>query len=91
MNIPRPPDSIINEINKECFQFLWNDKPSKIKKSVMIKDYSEGGLGMIDLQTFDKALKLSWMRRLLLDNFTHNYISFTKQKCEIILKTGGSD
>ena len=90
MNIPRPPDNVIHEINKICFQFLWDDKPSKIKKDVVIKDCREGGLGMTDIQSFDKALKLTWMRRLLYDTYTRDYVSFSKVKCVIILKTGGS-
>ena len=88
MNIPRPPDDMINEINKMCFQFLWNNRSSKIKKDVLIKECSEGGLGMIEIESFNKTLKLTWMRRLLLDSITHNYISFTKMTVKSSLGQG---
>ena len=48
---------ILNEINKAFFIFLWNGKGDKIKRDIMIGDYSQGGLRMIDIQSFNKALK----------------------------------
>ena len=37
--------------------------PSKIKHSVMTKDYVEGRLRMIDNQNFSTTMKLKWMRK----------------------------
>ena len=34
----------------------------------MINDYENGGLRMLDLNSFNKALKLSWVRKYLNDN-----------------------
>ena len=48
---------ILNEMNKAFFNFLWNGKGDKIKQDIMIGDYSQGGLRMIDIQSFNKALK----------------------------------
>ena len=31
----------------------------------MINDYAEGGLKMIDIQSFSKALKATWIRKYL--------------------------
>ena len=42
----------IKEINVMFYNFLWNDKGDKIKRKVLINDYSEGGLKMIDLVSF---------------------------------------
>ena len=47
---------ILNEINKAFCNFLWNGKGDKIKWDIMIGDYSQGGLRMIDIQSFNKAL-----------------------------------
>ena len=33
----------IKEMNVMCYNFLWNDKGDKIKRKVMMNDYSEGG------------------------------------------------
>ena len=52
---------ILNEINKAFFNFLWNGKGDKIKRDIMIGDYSQGGVRMIDIQSFNKALKTMWV------------------------------
>ena len=33
----------IKEMNVMCYNFLLNDKGDKIKRKVMMNDYSEGG------------------------------------------------
>ena len=55
----------IKEINKMFFKFLWNDKGDKIKCKIMINDYSEGGLKMIDITSFNKSLKATWIKKYL--------------------------
>ena len=49
---------IINEINVLFFNFLWNGKGDKIKRDVVIRDYPDGGLKMLDIISFNKALKV---------------------------------
>ena len=56
---------VIKEINKLFFNFLWNDKGDKIKRAVMINDYPNGGLKMIDVVSFNKSLKASWIKKYL--------------------------
>ena len=52
------------EVNKTVFDFIWKQKPAKIKKTTFIKNKADGGLGMKDFVLFDKALKLTWVKRL---------------------------
>ena len=47
------------------YDFLWNSKPDKIKRSTLVKDYDQGGLRMIDIETFIWSLKASWIKRFL--------------------------
>ena len=56
---------VLEEINTLFFNFLWNGKGDKIKRNTMISDYSEGGLRMIDLMSFNKALKSTWVKKYL--------------------------
>ena len=42
----------IQEINSLFYKFLWSDKVDKIKRNVMINDYPEGGIKMIDVIIF---------------------------------------
>ena len=55
----------IKEINTMFYKFLWNDKGDKIKRKVMINDYPEGGLKMIDIASFNKSLKATWIQKYL--------------------------
>ena len=45
--------------------FYGMDHP-KFKKSVIVKEYMEGGLKMINLKAFINGLKATWIRRLVL-------------------------
>ena len=47
------------------YNFLWNDKSDEIKRKVMINDYSEGGLKMINVVSFNRSLKSTWIKRYL--------------------------
>ena len=67
-SLPSPSKKLLNEINKIFYNFLWSDKPDKIKRSVIKLKFREGGLGMVDIELFDKALKLTWIRKTLLNN-----------------------
>ena len=50
-------NSAINEINSMFFNVLWDGKGDKIKRDIMISDYTNGGLRMIGVKLFNKALK----------------------------------
>ena len=62
------PKNFATEVNKIVFDFIWKQKPAKIKKTTLIKKKSDGGLGMKDFVLFDKALKLTWVKRLCSDS-----------------------
>jgi hypothetical protein len=59
--LPNPPDSVLNDIEKIFYKFLWNGKKDKIKRSIIINEYEEGGLKMPNIQSFYRALKMSWL------------------------------
>ena len=42
------PKQRLNEINSMLFKFLWNKKPEKIKRSILIGKKLEGGIDMPD-------------------------------------------
>ena len=47
------------------FYNLWKGKGDKIKKNIMINDYSEGGLKLIDIASFNRSLKATWIKKYL--------------------------
>ena len=61
---------VIGEINNIFFNFLWDGKGDKIKRDIMISDYENGGLKMIDIKVFNRALKSGWIKKYL-DNDNH--------------------
>ena len=56
---------IIKEVNKLFYKFIWNGKGDKIKRNILINDYSDGDLKMIDIQSFNKLLKATWIKKYL--------------------------
>ena len=60
-------DHNIKLIQNDLFTFLWNGKKDKIKHSEMINDYEDGGLKMLNLKSFSRSLKFTWIQKYLND------------------------
>ena len=56
----------MKEINDILFTFLW-EGTARIKRSVICKDYLDGGLKMINTKAFINALKTTWIRQFCFD------------------------
>ena len=50
-----------------CFTifYIWNGEGEKITRKVMINEPEYGGLKMIDLYSFNKSLKTTWVKKYL--------------------------
>jgi hypothetical protein len=59
------PPKFIEYVNTIAFNFVWHNKPEKIKRKTIIADYEKGGLKMLDIGSFIKAQKVMWIKRLL--------------------------
>ena len=57
-------DIILKKLDKMFLNFLWSNKPAKIKRNTIIGPIAQGGLGMIDVYAVHTAAKCSWIRRL---------------------------
>ena len=77
-----PTKKIIKEIEKIMYAFIWEGKPEKLKREILIQDYEKGGLKIIDLEMFIMSLKISWLKRISVseNNRTINYIYLEKLK-----------
>ena len=64
ISLPDPNEDIFKHLNTIFFEFVWQG-PAKIKKEVIIKQYCEGGLQMINIKAFVQGLKISWIKRLI--------------------------
>ena len=76
---------VVDQLNVMQRGFIWNNKKPKIKHSILVADYSEGGEKDIDIKTKISALKVAWVTRLLDDNF-HPFIKLSQQYCSPILE-----
>ena len=65
LSLPNPPMELIKELEVMFFKFLWNAGPDRITRKLVIKNLSSGGLRMSHIYSFIKALKISWLRRVI--------------------------
>ena len=62
-----PDPKYIKDINKLIFKFLWN-KQDRIKRNTLIGDIKDGGIGIVDMESKLRALKATWIPRLVTSN-----------------------
>ena len=65
LSIPRPTTAVLKTLRKMLFSFLWNGKNDKISRLTTIKSTLKGGVGMVDLDSYITALKVSWIKRAI--------------------------
>ena len=80
---------IIFTITSRCYQgdcllydFLWDSKGDKIKRTEIINEYTKGGLKMIDLQSFNESSQIKWIKGYLDDNNKGKWKSFVNHYLE---------
>ena len=59
------PEEVIKSVQEKLFNFLWRNKKDKIKSEVLFQNPNKGGLNFPNFRTTVKALRLSWISRLL--------------------------
>ena len=64
VSLPTPSVDTMKTINQYFYDFIWAG-PSKIKKTVIVKDYNEGGLNMVDICSFENYMKITWLKRIV--------------------------
>lgn len=64
-SLPNLSTSMMVELNRLFYSFIWDGKTERIKRDTLIGKFSDGGLNMIHLASFSSYLKLSWVKRLL--------------------------
>ena len=60
--LPDPPEDILKTLKQKSYEFIWNSKIDKIKRSTIIKNYDEGGLRMTDINYYINSI--TWVKRL---------------------------
>lgn len=63
--LPNPSPDIFKDLENIFYSFLWNKKPDKVKRKVIINSYEKGGLKMPHLESFCMSLKMTWINKIL--------------------------
>ena len=58
------PQEIIKQMERIGYKFLWKG-PDKVARLSVINMLKNGGLNLTDLETQIKAIRLSWISRIL--------------------------
>jgi hypothetical protein len=82
--MPSPTKETQKEIERTLYKFLNRGGQEKIKRKILIGDYSNGGYKMIDLKSYIRAMKIRWMERLI--NTPGVWKKRVEQKCKIDLR-----
>lgn len=62
------PQEVIKRVQAKLFNFLWKNKKDKVKREVLHQEMRKGGLNFPNFAITVKALRLSWIGRLLEKN-----------------------
>jgi len=65
LSLPTPHDDIIRDINSKFYQFIWGGKVDRVSRNQMALKYDKGCASMVQFESFEKALKITWIRRIL--------------------------
>ena len=73
------PEDALSEINTLFYRFLWRRKNAnrkafeKVKRKVLITDYSKGGLNMVDMKIKQTSFQLEWMIKIYKADISEKY------------------
>ena len=84
--LKQPNEQTIKEINHHMFKFIWDGKPDKINRNLIIQDYAKGGLKMVDIYSYINSLKTTWIKRIIDNKNTGNWKELYNKELE---KLGG--
>ena len=83
-----PPRELIKRLDILFFNFLWNLGPDRVKRSIIIKDLSAGGLRMVNINVFIKSLKITWLRRVIQNSKNVSWYTLSGIDVQKIFKFG---
>ena len=90
LTLPNPNNQYFEEIQKMFYKFIWGNKPDKIRRAQLIQEYSLGGLKMVNILEFARALKATWLRRIIKDSSNWSNILELIIPCKIPITDVGS-
>jgi exonuclease III len=71
--LPNPPQEVIKKLQLLCYEFIWDKKIDKVKRTVAIHCIENGGIGVPEIKAFIKSLKLSWLKKCCNPNYSSKW------------------
>ena len=65
LSLASPYDDSISELDALFGDFLWANKPPKLRREILEAQIRDGGLKLHNIKLFDTALKLGWLKRFI--------------------------
>jgi len=79
--LPNPPDHLISQLQNMCFNFVWDKKRDKVKRSNAVHPIEKGGLNIPDIATYIKSLKLTWLKKCLSESCNPKWKQLLVKEC----------
>ena len=80
--LPNPDEQFFKKLDKIIFDFIWNGKPDKIKRSIMYNSIENGGANLTHMRSFSKSLKIYWIKKSLDDEISADWKSLLIDKLD---------
>lgn len=65
MSVIYTPNNVFKEIETSIYEFLWNGKRDKVKRSCITSDFTKGGIKIPDIALKVNALSANWAKRII--------------------------
>ena len=66
--LEKPCTRLLKEIETIMFNFIWNGKKDRIKRTTMKNIFSRGGLQVPDPSAQADSLKITWIKKIMNEN-----------------------
>ena len=83
ISLPNPSSELITQLDRPFAQFIWRGKVGRIARKIMCQDHKNAGCCMIHIPSFVKALKLTWVRRILQTSSSWVNLFIESTKCSL--------
>ena len=59
------PQTIISQVNSLIYEFIWNGKTDKVKRSIFEQQYNRGGYKMVNFKDIIQSSAIMWIKKYL--------------------------
>lgn len=59
------PSKVYKELDKLLFNFLWRNKHHYLRKEIICKQKSQGGLSVLSFETLNNTFKVNWLIKFM--------------------------